>query len=227
MDPWITLPSHGSCCPSRGHALQEVSQYAQQSEALEPSDTDDDLAPDTRSLSNPVTPTKPSSRENQTLANAPKKIQKLTRKFSEADLQDSTPSKRPRFFTCPSIASRSLEIATVEQDRSQPPLPTSLRPARHTNEGTSRMSMQVEKYSRSQPYNKYNFVGSIEAGMERMQITSSHTSEDEYVYIHNCQNSSEAEIKRTETASSLGSDDEAIFGDDEFSTEEIEATVGR
>ena len=43
MDTRITLPSHGRCCPSRRHALRELSQHAQQSEALEPSDINDNL----------------------------------------------------------------------------------------------------------------------------------------------------------------------------------------
>lgn len=210
MGPRITLPSHGFCCPSRRHALQEISQYAQQSEALEPSDTDDDLAPDTRSISNPVTPTKPSSRENQTLANAPKKSQKLTRKFSESDLQDLTPSKRPRLSTRPSVASRSPEIATVEQAQSQSPLPTSLRPVPHSKGPTSRRTMQVEEGSRSQPDNNDNLKDSIEAGMERMEITPSLSSEDGKVRTHDAQDLSEAETDGMKTTPSLASEDEEM-----------------
>ena len=170
MDPRITLPSHGPCCPSRRHALEELSHYAQQSEALDPSDTDDDLAPETGSLDNPITPTKPSSRENQTLADAPKKSQKATRKFSEADLQDTTRSKRPKLSTRPSIISRSPEIATVEQtqSQSQSPLPTSLRPASHSNGPTSRATMQEEEGSRRQSDINDNLKDLIVAGMGRM-----------------------------------------------------------
>ena len=198
MDTRITLPSHGPCCPSRRHALRELSQYAQQSEALEPSDTDDDLAPEPRSLNNPVTPTKPSSRENQTLADAPKKSQKVTRNFSEADLQDPTPSKRPKLSTRPSIVSQSPEIAAVEktQSQSQSPLPTSLRPASHSNGPTSRATMQEEEGSRRQSDINDNLKDPIVAGMGRMQITSSLASLDGYVYIHDPQVS--AKLKQTE-----------------------------
>ena len=198
MDLRITLPSHGPCCPSRRHALQELSQYAQQSEALDPSDTDDDLAPETRSLNNPVTPTKPSSRENQTLADAPKKSQKVTRKFSEADLKDQTPSKRPKLSTRPSIASQSPEIAAFEQaqSQSQSPLPTSLCLVSHSKGPTSTTTMQVEEGSRSQPDDNENLKDSIVAGMERMQTTSSLASADGYVFIHDPQVS--AKLKQKE-----------------------------
>ena len=209
MDPRITLPSHGPCCPSRRHALQELSQFAQQSEALEPSGTDDDLAPETRTLNNPVTPTKPSSRENQTLADAPKESQKVTRKFSEAELLDPTPSKRPKLSTRPSIVSQSPDIAAVEQAQSQSqyPLPTSLRPVSHSKGPTTTTTMQVEEGSRSQPDNNGNLKDSIEAGMERMQITSFLASQDEYVYIHNPQDSSEAETDGMEITPSLSPED--------------------
>ena len=174
---------------------------------MEPSDKDDLLAPETRSLSNPVTSTKPSSRENQTLADAPKKSQKVTRKFSEADIQDSTPLKRPELSTRPSIASQSPEIAAVEQAQSQSPLPTSFRPALHSNGPTSRTTMQVEEGSKHQPDNNHNLKYLIVAGMERMQITSSLASEDEYAYIHNPQDSSEVETDGMETTPSLSSED--------------------
>ena len=225
-DPQIALPSHRSCCPSSRHALQELSQYVQQSEALEPSDTDDNLAPDPRSLSNPVTPAKPSSRENQTVANAPKKSQKLTRKFSEADLQESTPSKRPRLVADLSIVARVPEIADIEQARFHYSLTTRLRQAHPDNERKSNMTMQVEEDSRSRPYNGYNHQDSIEAGMERMEIASSLASEDDDVYSYNSQDSSAAETDRMENTPSLGSEDEDMFGDDEFSSQRFEATVG-
>ncbi len=152
-DPRVALSSHGSCCLSSRHAVQAKSQYVQQSEALEPSHTDDDLAPDRRSLTNPVTPTKPSSREN--LANVPKKSKKYARNFSESDIEEYTPSKRPRLVARPSIA------------------------AHPDNERESNMAMQVEDNSRSRLYNRYTPHGSIEAGMERMNITPSLASEDE------------------------------------------------
>ena len=240
------LPSHGSCCLSSRHAGQEKLRYVRQSETSEPSDTDDNL-PDPRSLSNPVTPIKPSSSENRTIANAPKKSQKLTRKFSEADLEESTASKRPRLAAPPAIAARRPEIAPFEHAQSYYPLPSSLRHAHPANERKSNMTMQVEEDSRGRPYNRHNLQDSIEAGMKRIQITSSLTSENERIYTYNPQDfietemermemasslasedekmhtynpqdSSEADAEQTETTPSLGSEDEDMFGDDGFSS---------
>ena len=247
-NPRIALPSHVSCCPSSSHALQELSQYVQQSEALELSDTDDDLAPDPRSLTIPVTPTKPSSRENQTLANPPKKNQKLTRKFSEADLQDATPSKRPRLITRPSIAAQKPEIGEIEEAQFHYPLPTRLRHAHPDNEPKSSTTLQAEEHWRRRHYHRcnpqdssengmeriqitsslasenerrytYNSQEFIEAGMERMEIASPLASEDEDVYRYNSQDSSEAETDGMENTPSLGSEDEDTFADDELSSQ--------
>ena len=219
--------------------------FSSRSEALEPSDTDDDLAPDPRPVGNPATPTKPSPRENQTSANAPKKNQRLTRKFYEADLEEYTPSKRPRLVDRPSIATRRPENAGIKKVH---PLPIRLRQAHPGNQQKSSMTMQVKGDSRSRHYNRSNPQNSIEAGMEQMKITSSLasangrmytyssqdsiearmeqmeiasslTSEDEDEYTYNSQDSSEAETDRMETTPSLGSEDEDMFGDDELSSQ--------
>ena len=182
--------------------------FISRSEALEPSDTNDDLAPNQRSVGNLVTPTKPPSRDNQTLANAPKKSQKLIRKFSEADLEEYTPSKRPRLVNRPSIAIRKPEISGIKKAR---PLPIRLRQAHPDNDRKSSMTMQVKGDSRSRHYNRSNPQNSIEAGMEQMKITSSLASENESMYTKNSQNFIEAMMDQMENATSLTSEDEDVY----------------
>ena len=165
----------------------------------------------------------------------------MIRKFSEADLEEYTPSKRPRLVNRPSIATRKPEISGIKKAR---PLPIRLRQAHPDNDRKSSMTMQAKEESRSRHNDRYNTQDSIEAGMERMQTTSSLdsangrmytyssqdsvearmeqmeivsslASEDEDMYTYNSQDSSEAETDRMETTSSLGWEDEDMFGDDE------------
>ena len=204
-DPRIAFPSHGSRGLSSRHAVQERSQYMHQSEALEPSSADSDRAPDPRPLTRPVTPTEPSSRENQTLPNAPKKSKGYAHKFSEADIQDYNPQGLIE------AGMERMEIASPlasdDEDMSQGSIVVGLE----RSEPTPFLIWEDGDMSQ----------GSIEAGIERMEIDPSLVSENKDV----SQSTIEAGIGSVDSTPSLDSEDEDMFDEAEFWSQWVEATV--
>lgn len=190
--PGIALPSHGPHPLSSSPAVQEIPQHIQQSEASGPSDMDVDLAPDPGSFGNPITPTKPASRPNQILPKAPNK---LTRKFSEADLEEYTPlSKHPRLVARPETAAPESEVATVSLG--------ALEAEMQRMRITPSLSWGNE---RRFTYDSEDFSGTCTGWME---ITSTLASKDEDTHTYNSDDCSEAGTGSMEVTSSIASENE-------------------